>query len=72
MHPSDKELEKKGEEATVIKSKVRKVRMWKPGLILGSYSTILWREILMILTDLGNNLSQKYSQHYTVEIGVEQ
>lgn len=25
----------------------------------------------MILTDLGNNLSQKYSQHYTVEIGVE-
>lgn len=45
MHPSDKELEKKGEEATVIKSKVLKVRMWKPGLILGSYSTILWREI---------------------------
>lgn len=40
MHPSDKEPEKKGEEATVIKSKVRKVRMWKPGLILGSYSTI--------------------------------
>lgn len=41
MHPSDKEPEKKGEEATVIKSKVRKVRMWKPvpyiGLVLNHF-----------------------------------